>query len=434
MQFFWNVLGTPCWRVRRFLAVRTILCMALLACAASSLSGEIHNAGRTFKYVTVPVYYLTDRNLDGDTFGNERRYSVNCQHDMYYGTAYLTLENKESIVPSPKLDLLGWKFSNTRPAKISQKDRIDPGDAARAKKNFFAVLAEALARSGDNRLCVYVHGVDMSFEETVQDAATMSYHLQYPQVVYSWPSTAKMLEYSVDSGNVEWSQAHFNMFLIDLFAFNTEHPVNLVMVAHSAGNRLIIRAAPLLFRGQLVEDFELVSPDIDTETCRHYILCARHFQRPGPGARVHLYSSGRDKMLGLSQKLFGGYRRLGQVRTVQSKKTHPSNKSVPAPSTSPAANQPPEATTGGGTIKARHGLECIDFTALDEGFTGHSIPFALLADMIRCDRPGGGLTLVPVDLDGASTQARSSTRASTQDRPEGSHSSSGQWVVRRQSN
>jgi hypothetical protein len=40
-------------------------------------------------------------------------------------------------------------------------------------------------------------------------------------------------------------------------------------------------------------------------------------------------------------------------------------------------------------------LERIDFTLLDKGWYGHSLPFELVADMVRSDKPGQGFALVP---------------------------------------
>ncbi|MFX8708268.1 alpha/beta hydrolase, partial [Acinetobacter baumannii] len=85
----------------------------------------------------------------------------------------------------------------------------------------------------------------------------LAYSVEYPVVFYSWPSVPKTLKYVVDGGNNEWSQEHFNMFLNDLLQFRNEHKIHLIIVSHSMGNRLVMRAAHLLERTQLVRDAEL---------------------------------------------------------------------------------------------------------------------------------------------------------------------------------
>src|SRR5262249_9294498 len=132
-------------------------------------------------------------------------------------------------------------------------------------------------------------------------------YIHRPVILYSWPSVPKMLKYFVDSGNNEYSQAHFNLFARDLLTFSDLHPVSIYVVSHSMGNRTIVRAVPVLAGRGLIKDLELVSPDIDEETFKHYVLGLHHEH-----GVVRLYVSYKDKMLPLSQMLHGGYYRLGE--------------------------------------------------------------------------------------------------------------------------
>jgi len=361
----------------RFL--KLVLVFALLVPVATRAWAEDKNAAP--KYVTVPVYYLTDRNLDGDTYGNSRRYKNACLHQMYYGTAFVTVENSKRLVGDEHFSALGWKAAEDKGKGPSPKDRIDPELPLPAKHAFFDRLGQAMDKRHTENLCVFVHGAAESFEDAVEDAAEMAYNLQLPLVLYSWPSEPKMLDYVVDNGNSEWSQGHFNIFCRDLNVFKQTHPVRLILLAHSMGNRFIFRAVPSLYHKELIGDCELMSPDIDFDTCRHYLM---GFGQVDSRVKVRLYVSDRDKMLKLSQKLFGGYSRLGEDVDAST---------LPKLSEQPAADKDdPYAIPEQGLT--RDYVDRIDFTAIDKGLTGHSIPFELVADMVNHDKAGHGLELI----------------------------------------
>jgi len=314
------------------------------------------------KYVIIPIYYLTDRDIKGESYGVHRRYPGACQHQMYYGTAFVGVPNTKKKTQAELFNALGWQFSDSRPSKIAHKDRVDPTDYEKAKTEFFDRLKRALDQTGKPDLSLYVHGACDPFEDSAQDAAGMAYALEKPVVMYSWPSSSRWRSYFIDGVNSEWSQAHFNQFCKDLLVFKAEHPLNVISISHSMGNRLVIRALPVVYGKELVSDFELVSPDIDAATCRHYTMGYDQVK-----AKIRLYVSNRDKMLPLSQLLSGGYYRLGEA-------------AMP--------------TLAAAHVKANL-LERIDFTAVDTGFTGHTIPFDLIASMVASNKPGEQLALVP---------------------------------------
>jgi esterase/lipase superfamily enzyme len=317
----------------------------------------------TAKFVIIPIYYVTDRELEGETFGLHRRYPSQCKHEMYYGTTFVAVPNAKNKTESDKLKALGWQLSDKRPAKIAHKDRIDPSNCELAKRQFFDRLKTGLDQTSKPDLCMFVHGACDPFEDSSQDAAELAYAFEKPMLLYSWPATNKWKGYFVDASNNEWSQGHFNQFCKDLLAFKSEHPLQLTSISHSMGNRLVIRALPIVYGKGLVSDWELVSPDIDADTCRHYTMGYQELN-----AILRLYVSNRDKLLPFSQMLSGGYYRLGEAAT-------------------------PTATTGS-HIKAKL-LERIDFTVVDSGFTGHKIPNDLIASMVASNTPGPQLALVP---------------------------------------
>ncbi|MBX9689522.1 MAG: alpha/beta hydrolase [Candidatus Obscuribacterales bacterium] len=385
-------------------SLRNSIVLGALVAAIFSFGSSLEASGKAKKEGTVseseahkseeklliPILYLTDRDQDTkDNFGSKRRYIIDCKHDMYYGTANVAIKDDEHKA-NPKLEeQLQWRSEKKLEVDSVSCDKINPEDPDAAKKEFFQRLETALSASAGDRLCLFVHGACEGFNDAALDAASMAYALEYPLVLYSWPSVPKTFSYEVDSGNNEWSQAHFNMFIKDLLEFRKEHKLHLVIVSHSMGNRLVIRSAALLAGTQLVKDAELVSPDIDAETFKHYVLGMEN-----QGATLRLYSSTKDKMLALSQMVAGGYYRLGEgVGTAFNGMKFDQKKS----DSQIVQSDTDSGTTVSGSLLPAHkrGLaERIDFTAVDEGFRGHSIPFQVLASMIRNDNPGKGLSLI----------------------------------------
>jgi esterase/lipase superfamily enzyme len=212
-------------------------------------------------------------------------------------------------------------------------------------------------------LCLFVHGAADAFEDCVDDAGLLAYGLEKPLVLYSWPSDPHLRGYFIDGTNIEWSQKHFNLFCRDLLELKAEHPMEMICLSHSMGNRMVIRALPILYGRELVSDWEMISPDIDADTCRHYLMGYRQTK-----AKIRLYVSNKDLILPFTQMINGGYYRVGE-----------------------AANPAWEITKR----KRAEYLERIDFTLVDKGWYGHSLPFDLVANMVHNDKPGKGFALVP---------------------------------------
>lgn len=372
--------------------------------AKEKVKNKVKNKDKTAEKelpdVSIPLLYLTDRNLEEgkENYGSKRKYIIDCKHDMYYGTANVLVKNYEHKTDKELFEHLGWKEEKKGDPDIVACDKIDDKDPDKAKADFFKRIESTLAASGSDRLCLFVHGACEGFDDAAQDAAALAYSVEYPVVFYSWPSVPKTLKYVVDGGNNEWSQEHFNMFLNDLLQFRNEHKIHLIIVSHSMGNRLVMRAAHLLERTQLVRDAELVSPDIDAETFKHYILGMEN-----QGAVIRLYTSSQDKMLALSQMVYGGYYRLGEgVGSVFSGLS-----TGKKPKEEPDKIISENASSGDHLPHHKKGMaERIDFTEVDEGFRGHSIPFDMLASMIRNDVPGKGLKLVSATPGKGSSLAR----------------------------
>lgn len=342
------------------------------------------------KYVLIPVHYLTDRNRNGDYYGPDRRYTLNCQHHMYYGTAYIPVKNTEGWMPDATFEKLGWQSANKIKSKISRKDLIAAATPVEEKTLFLQSLLQDMQKFGRNHLCLFLHGAADPFEDAAEDAAQLAYYMHCPMVIYAWPSLGKLRRYRVDEGNIEWSQKHFNTFCQDLQTLASNHPFTATLVAHSMGNRLLARGVPALQNTGMITDVAMVSPDIDAETFKHYVMGYHN-----NGVKVRLYVSNKDKVLPFTQMLYGGYYRLGEgVGSVLSM--------VSTPQQLFNFSDPSSEIKTAGEVEQEHPdslpdealqLENIDFTAIDPGIVGHHFPYKLVSNMSRTNQPGANLRL-----------------------------------------
>lgn len=337
--------------------------------------------------IVLPVFYLTDRDKDGDSFGPARKYPIECLHQMDYGIGYVQVDETGAIDEVHKK--LGWEQGAEKAPKICRKDRIEKGEDPENKAEFFARLEKAIENSGDNRVCIFVHGAADPFEDAIYDAGGLAYYMECPTIIYSWPSVGTISAYHIDEGNCEWSQEHYNTFMSDMGDFAAKHPhLKITLVAHSMGTRLVARSTAVLrhSKGVHAHDIALVSPDIDAGTFMHYVK--HHHNR---GTKVRLYVSRRDKVLSYTQLLYGGYYRIGEevgpVLAMVSQDHHTSVAGAKAP-------------------KMRSKFEKIDYTELDTKWIGHHFPTSLVACMSRDQGPGPGLKLVPEIVTGGNNSSR----------------------------
>jgi esterase/lipase superfamily enzyme len=387
-------------QIARTFGLSVLLLVAIVLVVAAQLFGfpldaraeSTDTQGAAPKYVMIPVYYVTDRDKEGDSFGSNRRYTVNCLHHMYYGTAYLPVENKKNRKPGTTFNRLGWESAERVKAKVSRKEMIETETPEAQEKEFFGRLAKALDQSQNKHLCLFVHGAADPFEDAAADAAELAYYMECPIVVYSWPSVGHLHNYRVDEGNAEWSQEHYNTFIRDLESFSEQHPINVSLVAHSVGNRLLARSVPVLRRTNIIQDVALVSPDIDAETFKHYVMSYR--QR---GVKVRLYVSNRDKVLPFIQLISGGYYRLGEgVGSMLAMVSTPQQSFSAARQSvmRPFNHRHGSHRQGASEAQQPARLEKIDFTAIDKRWIGHHFPFELVANMSCNNQPSEGLTFL----------------------------------------
>jgi esterase/lipase superfamily enzyme len=176
-----------------------------------------------------------------------------------------------------------------------------------------ALKKEMQAQNYAGQSIVFVHGYNVRFVSALYRTAQIAHDLNFdgPVFLYSWPSSGTSSDYTYDSGSVEQAEAFFESFLTGAALRSSTQRVNII--AHSMGNRLVLRVLEKLSRSspaqrQLVNQIILAAPDVDVDTFR--LIAARI----APLARgVTMYASSEDAALRLSQTFWGGVARAGFV-------------------------------------------------------------------------------------------------------------------------
>ena len=181
------------------------------------------------------------------------------------------------------------------------------------KDEFQQRLSETVASSVDRDLLVFIHGYNVDFQSAVRRTAQISVDLPFEgvPVCYSWPSQAKLLGYSIDENNAQWTVAHLKEFLLELATESGAQSIN--VVAHSMGNRALTAAMQQIQLEQspssppMFDRLVLAAPDVDADLFRKDLASplaqmANH---------VTLYASSDDQAL-IASKRVHGYPRAGE--------------------------------------------------------------------------------------------------------------------------
>jgi hypothetical protein len=352
------------------------------------------------KFVRVPIFFLTDRNLVGDPkqsnfdFGPHRKYLGDCLHDPFVGNAYVVIENVDNKPITEALKAIGWQPAEKDKSQGLVTNTLVTGqNQEEIASKFYGALKEKCELTADKNVFIFAHGYKTSFRSAAHTAAWLAYNSERPTVLYSWPSVAKLRSYSSDENNVEWSQEHFNDMIGSLDTVCKEDPdIKIRLMAHSMGSRLLVRGIPFLREKPYIAEFALICPDVDAGLVKHY---ARRYFNPNGTAKVRLYMSRRDKALALSQIVHGGYTRLGECADSMSGMLGQvmGNKPAPGENAEKIEARKDDAAFKESIKLAQHRLQTIDFTQIDRGFIGHKIPARLVCSMSFNGKPGQGLEL-----------------------------------------
>lgn len=188
--------------------------------------------------------------------------------------------------------------------------------ASYISKQDFRTAISAAAKSTKRRMVlVFVHGFNNRFDDAVYRFAQVVHDSNAPgiPVLFTWPSRGelKLRSYTYDRESANYSRDALEDLLEQIGSNPDVAGINIV--AHSMGNWVTLEAlrARSIRANQKsgkIRNVMLVAPDVDVDVFRTQI---RRIGNSIP--RTVLFVSRDDAALKLSQEIWGGVPRLGEV-------------------------------------------------------------------------------------------------------------------------
>jgi esterase/lipase superfamily enzyme len=217
------------------------------------------------------------------------------------------------LLPTPRVLVLPSETPSTQP------DQPDPAEDA-----FRQLLAQRLALSPVKDVYIFVHGFSNKFDDSLYVIADLWHFLgrRGVPIAYSWPAGSKgAFAYFYDRESSEFTVFHLKQML-RLIASCPEVQ-NVHIIAHSRGTDVVVSAIRELFleirgTGKNTRDvlklktIILAAPDLDVDVIIQRLVTDRIGLAAGHNV---VYICADDKALGLSNWLFGGMMRLGQLQS-----------------------------------------------------------------------------------------------------------------------
>lgn len=257
------------------------------------------------EFVTIPVYYATDRKPSGskeimEFYTSER----NIKNGIELGKYEVTVPATHKI---GKLDLPNWwEIYKDDPEKFMQLKSLHQYN----QNSFYSELNKAIQLSDEKDAFIFVHGYNNSIDDAAFRAAQLSYDLGFKgaTIIYSWASKQKTSLYVADEDAINWTVPLFKSFLSKVLAETKASKLNII--AHSMGNRVLTNTLKELQTENSTIKFNqiiLAAPDIDLEVFKRDIAS----KVVKSANQVTLYVSKKDKALLLSKKIHDD-KRLGE--------------------------------------------------------------------------------------------------------------------------
>ncbi len=283
-------------------------------------------------YTVVRVFYATDRNKKDMTDPKEI-YGIE-RSELTYGFTEVSIPKDHRVgeLESPSIWKLEFKEDPEKHVVLLKVEELE-------KDKYFQEISNRVRESSSKSAFLFVHGFNVTFEHAARRTAQMTYDLNFSgaPVFYSWPSQGSYSSYTIDENNIEWTEQHLEMFLVDF----AEHSMaeKIYLVAHSMGSRALTKAIAAVaekdasFR-EKIEAIILAAPDIDADIFKDSIL-----PKIKPVAKnLTIYASSKDKAL-IASKQVHGYARAGEV---------------------------------GPKLVIEDGVDTVDASSVDTSFIGHS--------------------------------------------------------------
>lgn len=269
--------------------------------------------GNWRKQGAVSVYFVTSRlneaEKDNPAYGSIRHLDLGdgsleyglCRVSFPSGLADLCksrdgAQYKQQIITNSSL----WESSRTKSFQTFADE-----------EEFYRVV-----RGWQGTICVFTHGYDKTFEQSVRDLAILcaEYETRCPgqrvlPILFTWPSSGSPTKYAGDESNLEWSEKPFFEFL-DKLLKEKPQSAPLDLVAHSMGCRLLFRycqSATPAIASSAIRNMFLCSADVDF----HYAEQHKKELQDCTKEMVYVLVSDKDGPLIMSEYLHG-HPRLGR--------------------------------------------------------------------------------------------------------------------------
>ncbi len=214
------------------------LCIALMgstnACMAQFYNGNQSNNSRD-----LTVFYATSRYNESPSgrplYGGARHLDIGAGSLDYGAINLLRPDQGPACVSATNwTDLrtvMGSRDTYWKQASVGQIAPMSASEFSRQLRDFHGLI------------CVYVHGYDMTFEDTAREMAELvdeykrrNSNQAILPILFSWPSPGKTADYTGDEANLEWSEKPFRDF-IDLLVSEKNSDSYIDLIAHSMGSR-----------------------------------------------------------------------------------------------------------------------------------------------------------------------------------------------------
>lgn len=260
------------------------------------------------------VYFATTRLNEGSasspSYGG-RRHLDNGTGNLEYGIAKLVRPAVFSLGRCTNWD--DYKERMSQNNKLWEETRISKIEHLSAQD------FQRQVSSWKGSICVFTHGYDEGFDDSLRDLATLADECQQRRssnrvlpIVFTWPSANTATGYQVDEANAAWSAHSFGSFIDNLVSVK-HSSASIDMVAHSLGNLLVTEYAlhnaclsnasnSPAFRNLIMAD-----PDIDFQTSEQN---KDNYENLVSG-NVRVLVSDRDGPL-ITSQLMHGQPRLGR--------------------------------------------------------------------------------------------------------------------------
>jgi esterase/lipase superfamily enzyme len=288
-------------------ALAFALALACCSCATRPLQGVLVPGTQSVPGATqVPILIATTRQRSSDDIG-----------EMFNGERAEAMSYAKIVVSIPpeehrKAGQIQWPLDLPGDP---QKDFVTLSAEYLGKPAFGSAIGSVAASSRRSRAMIFVHGFNNRLDDAAYRLAQIVHDSQVPviPVLFSWPSrgVVAMDAYRYDRESASQSRDELEQ-LIDFVALNPRVK-EVTIICHSMGCQLTLEAlrTKAVRGGKLgakVKNVLLVAPDVDVNLFREQM-----HQMGTPRPRFALFLSRDDRALKLSQSLWGGATRLGDI-------------------------------------------------------------------------------------------------------------------------